>query len=496
MRLKDLLHTDLSTLFGGGGAPEPRPPAEYFWSRIWRALTARGRRRRKPGASLDDPRFQPGMYYRMRRPRWRGPVYFSNRAWRGDLQDVIEQIAGIVRTNAPLAEGMAAAAREAHRLSRQWTGQRLWHIVLALALMMPVIVIGVSVNIQIVERLDVLAFLYFFALVALAAVPGIAVLNQNQRKESILLRLHEQVAAGAPLSDAMAQLDRFFPRFYADMVRIGEESGRMADCLDELGDETLRAILLGRRVRANGVYLGVVFAGQVIIVTFIHVKILPVFAEIFSEFGTELPRVTQSLIGVSDFVLYHIPHMLIGLTVALFLFVVFLRWSRRNAFSARAAGTLLFALPGLRGLAIRRNLAAAAVMLEKLLRAGVPMDRALEMVSEAEVHPLYRSALRRVRARVLEGEPLADALDAERCFAPVPKSFRGMVAVGERSGLLPDALARIADMYRHIADTRAAIVSDMLLPFGVLVLAAITLTVQLSLYSTLAALVNTMAVQY
>ncbi len=159
----------------------------------------------------------------------------------------------------------------------------------------------------------------------------------------------------------------------------------------------------------------------------------------------------------------------------------------------RALGTPLFLLPGLRGLAIRRNLAAAAVMLEKLLRSGVPIDRALEMIAAAEVHPYYRALLRRVRARVLEGETLAAAFDSERGLAPVPKSFRGMVAVGERSGLLPDALSRIADVYRRVADARASIVSDMLLPFGVLLLAAITLVVQLSLYLTLAGLVHSMA---
>src|SRR5690606_24402517 len=107
--------------------------------------------------------------------------------------------------------------------------------------------------------------------------------------------------------------------------------------------------------------------------------------------------------------------------------------------------SLLFGVPRLRQVAIKANLAPAVSVLALLLEAGVPLDAALDQAAQLQLHPRYRRLFGRLRDGVRQGETLS--MLCAREGRHLPGSLTAMIAVGERSGMLPSALAQLAELY-------------------------------------------------
>lgn len=516
MKLRDMLFSDLGGLFGRKRPETPqREWSDLWFMRIFSPPSWRSPFSRHRAVRFDDPKYKPGRYYRSLGKKWTGPLYLVIGHWRRDLLSVTDQIGAIVKTNAPLVKGLEACGREESRQRRGLSARNIFALAEAYAVMSAVILVGIYVGVSkfdLFARLELVSFAYFCLLGAIAAVPGLFFLRRNGRLEAIFLTLRDDLASGISLSEAMRRQNRFFPPFYADMVKAGEETGRLGDCLDQLGEETLHSLTLGKGLVSNFVYLGSVFAVQMTILTFLSLKVLPVFVDILQDFGGGAPGPMRLVITVVDGVFgSSFNHrLLLGehpkngawpiflgqlllVVLALMLLALVLTRLRRRFFSTRSIAALFLLVPGIRGMVIHRNLAIVSMVLDKLLRAGVPLDRALESAANTELNPLYKRSVLRVRDRVLQGESLGEAWNAEAGLgAMAPASFRGLVMLGERSGMLPEAFGRLADFYGRMVEKRARILVDALMPLGVLALGGITLTVELAVFVTLTSLYDTL----
>ncbi|HNR33226.1 MAG TPA: type II secretion system F family protein, partial [Candidatus Hydrogenedentes bacterium] len=334
---------------------------------------------------------------------------------------------------------------------------------------------------------ELLALSLLGALTALIAFLVLRLFFRSGAREAVLLSLRDDLLAGIQLSEALSRRPRFFPAFYADMVRAGEESGRLLECLEQLGEDTLDAVTFRGKVRQQLGYLCTVLAIQSLIMTFMFLKIVPVFDEIFRDFGTEPTGLMQWVIFAADFIYYHwygVPLIFALLVVYCIKCLV----RPRRAFAAKPAAGLLMLVPGLRTFIVRQNAAVVSLMLEKLLRAGAPLPAALDSAARADIRPAYRRMLERIRGRVSQGEGLAAACVPEAWL--LPASFRTLVAVGERSDMLPDALGTLAAQYRECTERWARFLVDMITPVGVVALGGLTLAFEAAIFTTLASLVD------
>ena len=514
MKLRDLLFSDLGRLLGRKRSEAPvREWGDLWFTRIFSPGSWHRPLRRKKVARFDASNYTPGRYYRSRSARWKGPIYLAVGHWRRDLLTVVDQIGAIVKTNAPLVPGLEACGREERRQRGGLSARNIFALAEAYGVMLSIILVGVYVGItqfDLFGDVDLPTLVYFCAVGAVAAVPGVFFLRRSGRLEAVFLTLRDDLSAGLPLSEAMARQRRFFPRFSVDLVKAGEESGRMGDCLDQLGDDTLHALTIGKGVVSNLLYLGFVFAAQMTILTFLSIRVLPVFIDIVQDFGGQLPgparvmtglvyaifgdrrRLSSTLNGDERTAAWSLFVVQLLAVVVLFMIAAFLITRlRRRTFSTRSMAAVLLLIPGLRSVVVHRNLAVVSLILEKLLRAGVPLERALESAANSELNPLYERSVRRVRQRILQGESLGDAWNAEKGRrALAPASFCGLVLLGERSGMLPDAFGRLAEFYGRQAEKRVRIISDALMPLGVLLLGGITLSVELAVFLTLTSIYN------
>jgi type IV pilus assembly protein PilC len=125
-----------------------------------------------------------------------------------------------------------------------------------------------------------------------------------------------------------------------------------------------------------------------------------------------------------------------------------------------------------------------------LLRAGMPLGQALGRASELHIHGRVRDALRRVQRDVELGEAMSAAVRREgRHF---PASFGSMVALGERSGMLPSALEHLAGLYQDNTQARQKILAELLLPVMVVAIGLLVLYVEVALYSSIWSITDVM----
>jgi len=511
MNWKKLFYFDLSALLRRKKGSEPE---DRDWLDLWfvRVFTRHVHQRRQRANTVP---YTPGLSYRMSGKKWKGPFYIVSSRWRRDLLYVLDQLTAIVKTNAPLIQGLESCAREERRQGRHGSGRRFVNLLHAYGLVAACMIAGLVLGfnqLQMFDRLDLWAVSYFMGIAALSIVPGIVVRARNGRLEAVFLTLRDDLAKGKPLSEAVRRLRCMFPQFYADLIKAGEDSGRLGECLEQLARETVHAFSLGRMLRGHLAYLGVVFLIQMQITAFIYVKCMPVFRDILNEFGQGAPSLVLTIEGILDwfyytfikasgvgpvskttFMQFILSPMVVQITVlALFISAVVYLGRRRRIFSTRGLAVVFLFIPWLRGLVIQRNLAVISMVLEKLLNAGVPMDQALESTAHAELNPLYRRIVEGVRGRVLQGESLSEAWQAEnRWVARLPGAFLGLMNIGEHSGLLPEALKRLGEFYQRNAERRTRVLADALLPFGVLCLGFITLAVELSVFASLVGIIDT-----
>jgi type IV pilus assembly protein PilC len=310
----------------------------------------------------------------------------------------------------------------------------------------------------------------------------------NGKLESIFLALRDDVAAGLSISEAMRRRPRFFPRFYTDLVKVGEETGRLDEALSELAEDVLQTLSLQDAITGCKMYIGMVLLLQLTIAVFLSIRVLPIFMGILADFEVPAPRPVSLFVAFTNYLIaWKWLPLLVITCLVLVGWKVLIR--RDGAFSA-AVGALFAHLPLFGGIVAKRNLGHVALVMEKLVAAGVPLDAALEDVASLDVNPTYRSVLRRVKERVHNGETLRSAMEIEK---KLPVSFRGLISVGESSGLLPEALARIGRLYQRDAAKTSKIVLDVTAPLGVVALGCLGLLIALSWFAMAVVLIDTLA---
>lgn len=290
----------------------------------------------------------------------------------------------------------------------------------------------------------------------------------SPRLRQLLLAVQGDLAVGLPLHEAMERRPAFFPRYYTDLVKAGEDSGQLAESLLELRGELLRSIELRDRINENSMYVGAVLFTELTIISGLIAFVVPKFADIFNYLSggrSPLPRSMRMLIELSNALrteVVAIPLLMMTLIAGWYFF-----WYSPSARKKVAGLVVRIALhiPFLRGVLIKRDLAHIAAVLGRLLMAGAPLDRALESSALLDVNPRYKQTLMRVQGKVLQGHSFSEALDFER--AVLPASFTGLLALGESGGRLPETLTQVAGLYRREALRSARVLLDLSAPLPV-----------------------------
>src|SRR4051794_8698088 len=206
---------------------------------------------------------------------------------------------------------------------------------------------------------------------------------ENQQKggrlKNALGDVGDEIEGGATLSEAMAKSPKVFNRLYINMIKAGEAGGALEVILRRLSEFLERSESLKRKVKGAMIYPVVVVLVAVGILTFIMLKIVPVFQKMFEEFGLKLPAMTNLLINISNWVVKHGWWMMPLIPVGLWIFVKLLR-----KFKHGRMGWDMFVLKWpIMGMLIEKNtLARTTRTLGTLVASGVPIIEGLNITRE------------------------------------------------------------------------------------------------------------------
>lgn len=291
--------------------------------------------------------------------------------------------------------------------------------------------------------------------------------SQSARLKDVLLEVREQVEKGDSLSDSLARHSEF-PPIMVSMVRAGEVGGFLDDTMLQIAEATEADVRLRGKIKAALTYPVAVAVIAVVITIGMLVFIVPVFANLFSEFGGELPLPTRILVMASNVIsspLFFVPALviIIGGTILY-------RRNRHSPRVRRVVDPLKFRVPVFGKLFRTMALARFTRNFATLLHAGVPILTTLDIVGETSGNVVITDAVADIKESVRQGTGIARPLNQHSVF---PDMVVQMIAVGEDSGALDEMLEKVADFYDQEAEATTEQLMALLEPVMIVTLGAV-----------------------
>jgi len=291
----------------------------------------------------------------------------------------------------------------------------------------------------------------------------------------ILREISSDIQSGSTFAEALAKHPKQFDRLFVNMVRAGEVGGLLETVLQRLAIFMERREMLKRRVRSALIYPIAVIIIAMGIVAFLLMKVVPVFAEIFTEFGGELPGPTKLLIAAGDVVIYKW-----WLMIVVFCWTVIgLKLMFKSKQVKRVFDRVILKVPLIGDLVTKVSVARFARTLGTLVTSGVPILQALKITRETIGNEVVQNAVDKVHDSVQDGGTIAVPLDESKVF---PAMVVNMIDVGEETGALDSMLMKVADIYD--AEVEAAVDGMLALmePMIIVVLGGIIGFIVVALY--------------
>lgn len=280
---------------------------------------------------------------------------------------------------------------------------------------------------------------------------------ENEQFKKIFGQIKTEVNEGSSLADAMAKHPKVFGNLYVSMVRAGEASGALDQVLVRLADFTEAQAQLKAKIMSAMLYPIIMIGVGSIIMIILFVVVIPRITKIFTQIKAELPLQTRFLIFVAD-VIKDYWWLLILVAIALVYF--FRRWLRSPK-GRRRFDTSLLKAPIIGNIARLVAVARFSRTLATLLRAGVPVLNALDIVKDVLNNVRLAEVVTEAREAIREGESIADPLKRSKEFPPIVVH---MVATGEKSGQLEEMLENVADNYDFQVDQRVERLTTLIEP--------------------------------
>jgi len=297
--------------------------------------------------------------------------------------------------------------------------------------------------------------------------------------------LRQEVTEGRSLSDAMARQPVIFSDLYINMVRAGEQSGSLVEVLRRMSNHFQQFADVQAKFKSAMIYPIMVVCFGIGLVILFMTAVMPKFIVIFNGFGIELPLPTKILIGVSNFCTnFWCVVLLLGVIAALF--VIFRRFQTSET-GARKLDEWRMKMP-IFGNVVKINLFAQfARTLGTLLQNGVPVLMALKITEQVMPNRLLRDAIAQTREAVTDGKTLAQPLANSKLF---PQLMIDLVRIGEDTGDVPGSLNNIADTYESELEMALRVMSDLIGPALIIVMAIAVGFLLLSIFLPLFRLIS------
>lgn len=286
--------------------------------------------------------------------------------------------------------------------------------------------------------------------------------NNKQFKE-VLAGVRTDVEGGAMYSDSLEHYPQVFDELYVNMMRAGETGGMLAETCDRVASFLEASNKLRSKVKSAMMYPTVVICVALIISTCLIVFIVPTFAKMFSGFGAELPKPTQLLLNISNFIRtywYIVTAAAAGGIYSL------RRWVQTEK-GGYAMDKFRLHFPLLGKLARKIAITRFASTFSQLMSSGVPIIQAMSIVGVATGNKVIGKAILDARASVEQGKTISATLKSNKEF---PSMLIHMLSAGEQTGKMEEMLSKLSEFYQEEVDAMLEGLTSMLEPLLMVVI--------------------------
>jgi type IV pilus assembly protein PilC len=279
----------------------------------------------------------------------------------------------------------------------------------------------------------------------------------NKAFKEVIVGIRTQIEGGAMLSESLLAYPDIFDELYVNMFKAGETGGMLAETASRIATYLEARNRMLRKVKSAMMYPSIVMCVALSIAAGLITFIVPVFARIFSDFGSKLPGPTQFLVDVSDLVRNNGLMVLLGLVGLIIGFGKFKNTERGKYI----LDGLKLKFPVVGDLTTKIAMARFSSTFAQLTRSGVPILQALEIVGYAMGNKVLGKTILDAKIVVERGEPLSSALRKDKKF---PLILVNMLTAGEKTGKVDDMLDRIADIYNDEVEAMLSGLTSLIEP--------------------------------
>jgi type IV pilus assembly protein PilC len=300
--------------------------------------------------------------------------------------------------------------------------------------------------------------------------------TENQLLAKTISALREDVERGSSLSAAMSKHPKAFTPLFVSMVKAGETGGQLDTVLNRVADTFEADYKLRQKVKSAMTYPVVVAGIAFLLVTVMLLFVVPTFAKMFIDLGGTLPLPTKILMMVSDRAKLLVPLSIVSLVVGV---IVYKRVRAKNADMRLRFDKIKLKIPIFGQLFQKVAVSRFSRTLGLLLRAGVPVLQALDIVAESTGNEVLARAAKDVKESVRSGESMSAPLAKHDVFPPMVVQ---MIAVGEDTGALDAMLDKISDFYDQEVESTTESLTSLIEPIMIAILGGIVGAMVIALY--------------
>lgn len=273
----------------------------------------------------------------------------------------------------------------------------------------------------------------------------------------VLRGVRNDIAAGTSLSDAVRKYPRCFENLFVSMVEAGEASGNLAEILGKVGQYLEASVKLTKKVKSAMAYPVAVIILANVLVAVMLIFVIPVFANMFGEFGSKLPGPTLAVLAASNFLQAYWWAVLLG---------IYGSYKGWMSYIATPKGRvtkdhLVMRLPIFGGLSHKIAISRFCRTYATLMRSGVPILRTLEIVGNASGYTQVERACQDIARHITSGGQVSEAITNISFF---PSMLRHMIRAGEQTGNVDGMMVKVADFYDNEADATISALTSLIEP--------------------------------
>ncbi len=302
-----------------------------------------------------------------------------------------------------------------------------------------------------VKRQELLLFNQEFIALLRAGIPIPAILEMLEQRPAqpvlrrVIARVLEDVRKGVPLSQACAEHSEVFDSLYFTSLKMGEQSGKLANALQRYQQYLKLRLAMQKKVQQAMAYPAFLLITLVVMLIVLFTFVMPRFVSMYADFGAQLPAPTRALMHVVEHIYIYLP-ILMG--VLLLMFAAYRFWVATDGGKLQR-DKLVLRLPLFRHI-VKMNIAGQlSRMLATLLSGGMPLVEAMATVAESVNNRVYAQGLWQARKQVTEGVPLHQAMAELELFEPTTLKI---IQAGETAGNLDEMLAEVADYQEEVLE--------------------------------------------